>query len=107
VGERFFQRFLCDKIVLGLNTTKSYISLKKGKVAGMINGKAKFEQDLTALLSRLKIGLPTDAGNKLNNLKDWLLKLQKENVVKINHSVMELVAAKYLILNKRLWEPHS
>jgi hypothetical protein len=83
---------------LGLNTTKSYISLKKGKVAGMINGKAKFEQDLTALLSRLKIGLPTDAGNKLNNLKDWLLKLQKENVVKINHSVMELVAAKYLIL---------
>jgi len=31
-------------------------------------------------------------------LKDWLIKLQKENVVKINHSVMELVCAKYLIL---------
>lgn len=83
---------------MGLNTTKSYISLKKGKVAGMLNGKAKFEQDLTALLNRLKIGLPADAENKLNTLKKWLLKLQKENVVKINHSVMELVAAKYLIL---------
>jgi hypothetical protein len=30
-------------------------------------------------------------------LKDWLVKLQKENIVKINHSVMELVCAKYLI----------
>ena len=35
--------------------------------------------------------------NKLNMLKEWLIKLQKENVVKINHSVMELVAAKFLI----------
>jgi len=63
-----------------------------------MNGRAKFEQDLTALVDRLKIDLQTDATNKLNNLKEWLLKLQKENVVKINHSVMELVAAKYLIL---------
>ena len=30
-------------------------------------------------------------------LKDWLIKLQKENIIKINHSVMELVCAKYLI----------
>jgi hypothetical protein len=29
--------------------------------------------------------------NKLNMLKDWLIKLHRENVVKINHSVMELV----------------
>ena len=36
--------------------------------------------------------------NKLNMLKDWLVNLQKENVVKINHSVMELVCAKHLIL---------
>jgi hypothetical protein len=35
--------------------------------------------------------------NKLNMLKDWLIKLQRENVVKINHSVMELVCAKFLI----------
>jgi hypothetical protein len=30
-------------------------------------------------------------------LKNWLIKLQQQNVVKINHSVMELVCAKYLI----------
>ena len=35
--------------------------------------------------------------SKLTVLKDWLIKLQRENVVKINHSVMELVCAKYLI----------
>jgi hypothetical protein len=39
-----------------------------------------------------------EAENKLNMLKEWLVNLQKENVVKINHSVMELVCAKYLIL---------
>jgi hypothetical protein len=41
----------------------------------------------------------TDEGQrKLGDLKDWLVKLQQENVVKINHSVMELVCAKYLVL---------
>jgi hypothetical protein len=30
-------------------------------------------------------------------LKDWLVKLHNENLVKINHSVMELVTAKHLI----------
>jgi hypothetical protein len=35
---------------------------------------------------------------KLNKLRDELFKLHNENVVKINHSVMELVCAKYLIL---------
>ncbi len=63
-----------------------------------MNGRARFEQDLNALMDRLTANLETDAKNKLSNLKEWLLKLQKENVVKINHSVMELVAAKYLVL---------
>ena len=30
-------------------------------------------------------------------LKDWLVKLKRENIVKINHSVMELVCAKHLL----------
>jgi hypothetical protein len=64
----------------------------------MMNNRERFEQDLSALLSRLTIGMNKDAENRLNKLKDWLVKLQEENVVKINHSVMELVCAKYLIL---------
>jgi hypothetical protein len=63
-----------------------------------MNNKEIFEQDLSTLLSRLTVGVNKEAENKLNTLKDWLVKLQKENVVKINHSVMELVCAKYLIL---------
>src|SRR4030042_1443407 len=63
-----------------------------------MNNREKFEQDLAALMSRLTIGVEKDVENKLNVLKDWLLALQRENVVKINHSIMELVCAKYLIL---------
>ncbi len=62
-----------------------------------MSNRLKFEQDLTFLLSRLTIDAPPEVENKLNMLKDWLIKLQKENVVKINHTVMELVLAKYLI----------
>jgi hypothetical protein len=64
----------------------------------MNNREERFEQDLTALLSRLTMGVEKEVENKLNILKDWLMNLQKENVVKINHSVMELVCAKHLIL---------
>ena len=62
-----------------------------------MSSRQEFDRDLTLLLSRL-CGESTDAEKKkLNILKDWLLKLRKENVVKINHSVMELVCANYLI----------
>lgn len=63
-----------------------------------MNGSERFEQDLTALMSRLVLDVDKDVENKLNMLKHWLVNLQKKNVVKINHSVMELVCAKYLIL---------
>ena len=62
----------------------------------MIN-RDKFDRDLTVLLTRLTIEAAPEVENKLNMLKDWLIKLQKENVVKINHSVMEMVCAKFLI----------
>lgn len=63
-----------------------------------MNSRNKFEKDLTTLMPRLTKGVEKEVEKKLNILKDWLLKLQKENVVKINHSVMELVCAKHLIL---------
>jgi hypothetical protein len=63
-----------------------------------MNGRERFQQDLTVLMSRLKVDVDKEVENKLNILKDWLINLQKKNVVKINHSVMELVCAKYLIM---------
>jgi hypothetical protein len=73
---------------------KSWQSIHK---EATMSNRQKFEQDLTVLLSRLTKDTEKEVENKLNMLKDWLLKLQKENIVKINHSVMELVCAKYLI----------
>ncbi|MBN1244936.1 hypothetical protein JXA31_05025 [Candidatus Bathyarchaeota archaeon] len=63
-----------------------------------MNSRERFEQDLTALMSRLTLDVEKEVENKLNMLKDWLVNLQRKNVVKINHSIMELVCAKYLIL---------
>jgi hypothetical protein len=63
-----------------------------------MNGRERFEQDLTTLMARLTIDVEKDVENKLNMLRHWLINLQKKNIVKINHSVMELVCAKYLIL---------
>ena len=63
-----------------------------------MNNRERFEQDLAALTSRLAIGAEKEVEHKLNTLKDWLVNLHRENVVKINHSVMEMVCAKYLIL---------
>ncbi len=64
----------------------------------MTNDKGKFEEDLTVLVSRLTADMDNNSQQKLNQLKTELIRLHKENVVKINHSVMELVCAKYLIL---------
>ena len=62
-----------------------------------MSNREKFEHDLTILLSRLTFDSGSEVESKLNMLKDWLIKLQKQNVVKINHSIIELVCAKYLI----------
>jgi len=58
----------------------------------------KFDRDLEILVRRLNMDANKEAQKKLNVLKDNLIRLHEENVVKINHSVMELVCAKYLIL---------
>jgi hypothetical protein len=63
-----------------------------------MDGRRKFEKDLSSLMLRLTTDMKEEDKSKLIALRDWLLKLQRENVVKINHSVMELVCAKYLIM---------
>jgi len=57
----------------------------------------KFEEDLNLLLSRLPKKRSEEPEKKLVELKDRLVQLHEENIVKINHSVMELVCARYLI----------
>ena len=59
---------------------------------------SKFDRDLGFLLTRLNKNADRETKMKLDGLKDRLIRLNEENVVKINHSVMELVCAKHLIL---------
>ena len=58
----------------------------------------KFDGDLAFLFSKLKQGLENVQQQRLERLRDRLVALHKANLVKINHSVMEMVCAKHLIL---------
>jgi hypothetical protein len=58
----------------------------------------KFERDLELLVDNLTVRIDEKGAAQLTRLKDSLVDLHRENVVKINHSVMELVCAKYLAL---------
>ena len=58
----------------------------------------KFDRDLEILVRKLNMDTNKETQKKLNVLKNNLIRLHEENVVKINHSVMELVCAKHLIL---------
>jgi len=57
----------------------------------------EFEKDLSILLSKLIPNTSEDVARQLTQLKDHLVKLHDESIVKINHSVMELVCAKPLL----------
>ncbi len=66
-----------------------------------MNRTEKFEEDLGSLMPKLTLGIKqTTVTNGLESLKDRLLGLQKANLVKINHSVMEMVCAKHLLLKQ-------
>jgi len=69
---------------------------KAGKETIMTRNE-KFEEDLNLLLSKLTHNVSEEAERKLAELKKRLIQLHRENVVKINHSVMELVCAKHLV----------
>ena len=58
----------------------------------------KFDRDLEILSAKLNQDIDADSQKKLEILKDKLIQMHEENVVKINHSVMEMVCAKHLIL---------
>ena len=58
----------------------------------------KFDRDLEILSANLNKNTDKEVQKKLDVLKDKLIHLHEENVVKINHSVMEMVCAKHLVL---------
>ena len=52
---------------------------------------------MTSLSDKMSAGEPEDIISRIDFVKNRLIELYKRNLVKINHSVMELVCAKHLI----------
>jgi hypothetical protein len=58
----------------------------------------KFDRDMEILLTKLNEDTEAEVQKQLTALRDRLVSLHEKNVVKINHSVMEMVCAKHLLL---------
>jgi len=58
---------------------------------------ARFVADVTSLSDKMTSGEPEEIVERMNFVKNRLIELYQRNLVKINHSVMELVCAKHLI----------
>jgi hypothetical protein len=58
----------------------------------------EFERDLALLEAVLNEGLDERLRERLGRLKSGLIQLRRDNIIKINHSVMELVCARFLLL---------
>jgi hypothetical protein len=59
----------------------------------------RFRDDVETVVGKMRHELDDSEYEKMCYLKDRLLQLNSKNMVKINHSVMELVSAKHLIKN--------
>ncbi|HEV3432999.1 MAG TPA: hypothetical protein VG098_03300, partial [Nitrososphaera sp.] len=57
----------------------------------------RFVADVTSLSDRMSAGEPAEMVERMNFVKNRLIGLYMRNLVKINHSAMELVCAKHLI----------
>lgn len=57
----------------------------------------RFTADVTSLSGKMSAGEPEDVVQRMNFVKNRLIDLYSRNLVKINHSAMELVCAKHLI----------
>ncbi|HZT34490.1 MAG TPA: hypothetical protein VFA15_01110, partial [Nitrososphaera sp.] len=56
-----------------------------------------FVADVTSLADRMAAGEPEENVQRLDFVRTRLIDLYQRNLVKINHSAMELVCAKHLI----------
>jgi hypothetical protein len=57
----------------------------------------RFTADVTSLSDKMTTGEPADIIKRMDFVKFRLIELYKRNIVKINHSAMELVCARHLI----------
>jgi len=57
----------------------------------------RFTADVDSLSAKMTSGEREELVHRMNFVKNRLIELYKKNLVKINHSVMELVCAKHLI----------
>jgi len=57
----------------------------------------RFTADVTSLSGRMSAGEPEDVVQRMEFVRNRLIDLYSRNLVKINHSAMELVCAKHLI----------
>jgi hypothetical protein len=57
----------------------------------------RFVADVTSLSGKMSIGESEEILERMNFVKNRLIELYRRNLVKINHSAMELVCAKHLI----------
>lgn len=63
-----------------------------------MKGINKFMRDINVIYEKISINTPNNVINSIKTLKNKLIELYKRGLVKINHSVMELVVAKQLLL---------
>jgi hypothetical protein len=59
----------------------------------------KFNQDLESLMAKLIAGCDIPCEEALRKLEERLIDLKEKNLLKINHSVLEMIVAKYLVLD--------
>ncbi len=57
----------------------------------------KFTEDVYTIAEKLSIGQSSDAKSKINFVRERLIELYQKNLVKINHSVLEIICASNLI----------
>lgn len=62
-------------------------------------GNNEFIEDIDVVVQKFTHQVTEEELEKVQKLRNDLLEMQKRNVVKINHSVMEIIIAKYLIQN--------
>ncbi|HZA08048.1 MAG TPA: hypothetical protein VE619_10105, partial [Nitrososphaeraceae archaeon] len=57
----------------------------------------RFSADVNTLSNKMTLGESREIIERMNFVKQRLIELYKKNIVKINHSALELVCARHLI----------
>ncbi|MHA2119352.1 MAG: hypothetical protein ACW98J_10570, partial [Candidatus Thorarchaeota archaeon] len=72
-------------------------SIEKTRIVGDCLTKNKFSRDLDSLLNQLRPTSDAETMDQLTKIRDRLVDLNRKRLVKINHSVMQVLCAKHLV----------